>query len=248
MRAGLSSRAVHRVCHELWKPITAIQAFGELLEDQISGPLGEAQTAEVEAILSGAHEMTHLLENLIDMASVENDELRLEYADLDLIELCNTLRERFHGEARERGMRLEWMLPQDEMVIHGDALLLARSLGHVLENAVKFTPDGGTIELHLEREQGFYKFEVKDDGPGIDLEALDHIFEPYLRMNAGTAPGSASGMGVGLSIAQAVFEAHGGSITAENREHCGALFRVFLPAVSELAPCSQQSEHEQSAC
>ncbi len=123
----------------------------------------------------------------------------------------------------------------DASPVQGDPNLLERVLVNLLDNAVRHTPDGGTIAVSQRADGGRLLVTVADDGPGIAVQDLPHIFEPFFRSDASRNP-ETGGVGLGLTIARRIMRAHGGDLTAENRPGGGALFTASLP----VAPGSQR--------
>ncbi len=130
--------------------------------------------------------------------------------------------------AEERGVRLAVEAGGVTRVV-GDAVRLRQALLILLDNALKYTPDGGAITVSVTRQGGQVRLRVQDSGPGLAPEDLPHLFERFYR--ADKARGSA-GSGLGLSIVRWIAEAHGGRITAANAPERGALFTITLPLAS----------------
>ncbi|MDO5534881.1 MAG: HAMP domain-containing sensor histidine kinase [Propionibacteriaceae bacterium] len=207
--------------HELRTPLTSMRTNVELLvADDRQGMLPEGARAEIlRDVAAQLGEFTQLVGDLVQLSRDENIEASPEPVDLrDIIESAL-------ARAKRRGPGLTWDVHLEPLYLTGEPDALERALTNLLDNAVKFSPPGGTITVRLEGD----RFRVADQGPGIAEEDLPHVFERFFRSpDARTTPGS----GLGLSIVAQTIQAHGGWVKANRAPEGGAEFTVRLPGSS----------------
>jgi two-component system sensor histidine kinase MprB len=210
-------RLVADASHEFRTPLTSIRANAELLE---RGKVRESeQNAVARAVVDQVDELDGLVTDLIELALDGEAARRFEDVRLDEIVSAEVDRMRRHAA----GVRLE--LTAEPCTVHGDAERLGRAVANILGNALKWSPDGATVDVSVARGSVV----VRDHGPGIDEADLPLVFERFYRSPA--ARGMA-GSGLGLAIVRHVVEAHGGSAEAANARDGGAVFTLRFPASS----------------
>ena len=204
--------------HELRTPLTSMRTNVELLvADQQSGMLPAGARVEILGdVAAQLGEFTSLVADLVQLSRDETAAPAMEPADLaDIVE-------RAVARARRRGHSLHFDVTLQPYEVRGDPDALERAIMNLVDNAVKFSPDGGTV--HIALEAGVLT--VADEGPGIAQEDLPHIFERFFRSDkARNTPGT----GLGLSIVAHTLATHGGTVEAANRDEGGAVFTVRLP-------------------
>jgi len=221
------SRFVMGVSHDLKSPLALIKGYVELLKD---GPpaTAEAREAHFELILDKADQLDSMIDHLIDYSKVNTGDWQQTWKPLVLRpfleEFCSSL----GPDARLLGRTMVAELAIDEdWSVDCDARSIRRSLENLVHNALRYTPEGGTVGVRARERNGSVEIEVWDDGPGLSAEDLPHLFEQFYR---GTHSRRESGMGLGLSIVKTILDSHGWSIRAESDR--GARFIVGIPAAS----------------
>ena len=215
------------LAHELRNPLSSIRNAAELL-----GRIGADNEVlpKVQAIIERqVVHISRLVDDLLDLARVSTGKLRLECSLIDLRAIVEAAVESCRPEANRRGQRLAVTVPAVPLEIHGDPVRLAQVLGNLLDNACKYTPDGGAIELLAAVEGEVVFLSVCDSGAGIAPDALPHVFEPFVQ---GPHPNGVrgSGLGLGLAVVSDLVEAHGGSVVAHSAgSGSGSRFVVTLP-------------------
>jgi signal transduction histidine kinase len=216
------------VSHELMTPLTAMRGYIETLS------MSELQldTRTRERYLGIVTEETHRLEqiigDLLDLARLEGGGTAIRRDRVDVSSLFSRVGARHERELRERGVALiQRVEPGGEHVV-GDRDRLEQALQNLAANALRHTPDGGTITLTSASERGGTRLIVRDTGPGIPKEHLPLIFDRFYKVDASRK--AAGGSGLGLSIVKAIVERHGGTIAARNDD--GAVFEIWLPDAS----------------
>ena len=205
LRAFVSDAA-----HELNTPLTALRTNLELALNEPDG--GQRQTFLSRAVEQAAR-MEHLAGGLLDLSRIESAQTAPEFERLDLTSLTAELGERFASQSEQAERTFTLDLPASPLPLMGNALQLQRVTNNLLENALKFTPQGGTIGLRLAKKADQAELCVTDSGIGIPAEDLPNLFERFHRgRNSADYPGT----GLGLAIVKAIVELHGGQVGAHS--------------------------------
>jgi two-component system sensor histidine kinase KdpD len=212
------------ISHDLRTPLASIVGASSSLLER-GDKVADADRAELlRAINEEAQRMAGLIDNVLDMARIQAGaaSLNLEWQPLE--ELVGATLKRL--ERRLAGHRVAVHVPDDLPLVHVDGVLIGQVLANLLDNAVKYTPPGTQISISAEADADQVRVSVADEGPGLPPGEEKRVFEKFHR----AAPeGAQSGVGLGLSIAKAILQAHGGAIEAENLPAGGAVFRFSLP-------------------
>jgi len=233
-RARLEAEAANRskdrflaiVSHELRTPLHAILGWLGVVERR--GDRGENLQRALAVIRRNAESQNTLIDDLLDLARVEQGKLQIDREPVDLAEVVDAVCESQRHVATERQVALEASATRGSFVL-GDSLRLQQVVGNLLGNALKFTPAGGRIAVSLRREGARQVIEVSDDGQGIEPEMLGGLFEPF-RQGDTTSRRRHGGLGLGLALVRHIVELHGGQVSAQSEgEGRGASFTVSLP-------------------
>jgi signal transduction histidine kinase len=216
--------------HEVRTPLTGIIGWTEVLLD--SGPKDPASRRALEAIIGQANTLSRMLTDLIDLSRIDNFGLEIRHAKVNLSETISAALDAVEPSAAKKGIPITCEVAEDLPVLDGDPARLQQVVWNLLTNAVKFSPPGRAVRLSARAAGGGVELLVVDEGSGIDPSFLPHVFDRFRQEDA--APSRRfGGLGVGLSIAQAIVEAHGGRIEAESEgRDRGARFRVLFPPES----------------
>ncbi len=219
---------VANVSHELRTPLTAIKGYAETLRD---GGLHDSETAAefVRVIHRHAERLRALIEDLLDLAAVEQGEARIDLAPVALRDVATQAEAVARPAAAGKRHTLTLDVPGDLPRVLADRDRLGQVLINLLDNAVKFTPEGGRIEVSARPSSGRVVVSVKDNGVGIPPEDIGRIFERFYRVGR-SRDRREGGTGLGLAIAKHLTQAMGGTIEVESRPGSGTTFRVSLPA------------------
>ncbi len=212
------------VSHDLRTPLSVITgATSSLLADEAALP-GPVRRELVETIAEEAQRLNRLVGNLLDMTRLESGALAVRWEWHSLEEVVGSALGRLESrlQGREVVVRLAPGLP----LVQLDDVLIEQVLFNLVENALKYTPPGSPIGIGATLVDGALRIEVADRGPGLPPGQEESVFEKFYR---GRREGDPSGVGLGLSICRGIIEAHGGAISAANRDGGGAVFRVTLP-------------------
>ena len=207
--------------HELKQPLAAIEVAVPLMVD---APEHASRAKARRVIERQLVYMRRLVNDLLDAERARRGDLHLEVERLDLRSIVDDAALTFGELARQRSVKLSSATPAVPVMVDGDRVRLQQVLSNVLENALKHTNAGGTIEVRLQSSRPQATISVKDTGNGIPIDVLPHVFEPYRHY------GNGGGLGIGLNLARRLLELHGGRITAHSAG-CGkgAEFVLMLP-------------------
>ena len=208
--------------HELRSPLARLQLILDLARR--SGKPAEAASYFEEAEQEIAR-LDRMLGEMLALSRMESGLPGMEREPIELTTLVHGCLEQSRLEAQARHVDL-CLTSVDSIVVSGNAMLLERALGNLLANAIKFSPEGGTISLTLRVEQRFAELAVRDHGPGVPESELALLFRPFFR---GSNAVQVEGHGLGLSIVQRVVQVHGGSVDVHNAEGGGLEVRLRLP-------------------
>lgn len=225
------------ISHELSTPMTPIVGYVRLLRDAELGPLTESQGKALTSIDDCVRRLRTLIDSLLDVTGLETGRLRLSMRDYDLAQVVRETLRYFSTGIQERKQRLTVEMPDGALPGFGDPDCLGRAVAQVLDNAMKFTPEGETIGVRVsEPEQGWYEVCVADNGPGVPEARQKHIFDAFFQLD-GSPTREHGGTGVGLAIANGIAQRHGGRITLESPADApiqgvqltGSAFRLSIP-------------------
>jgi signal transduction histidine kinase len=211
------------ISHELATPMTPIVGYVKLLRDEELGPLAAAQHKALTAMDECAQRLRGLIDSLLDVTGLETGRMGFSHREYDFTETVRGSLARRAPDFQRAGLRLVSELPGLPLAGHGDADRLGRAFEHMLDNAAKFTPSGGSVGVRA-RQLGTGHFElcVADSGPGVASEKAARLFEPFYQVD-GSPTRAHGGTGVGLAIVRGIARGHGGDV------------RVVSPADEEIA-------------
>ena len=215
------------ISHELRNPLNAVYGWATLIE---RGQLGEAQSRRaIQIIARNVEAQIRLVDDLLDISKIVNGRMRLSVQPVDLHGLIEGALEAVRHAAAAKGIRLQPVLEMPGLLVSGDAGRLQQVVWNLLENAVKFTPKDGRIQVQLQRVRSHVEIVVSDTGRGIAPDALPFVFDRLRQGESESARGQ-GGLGIGLALVRHFVELHGGSVYVESAgEGQGATFVVKLP-------------------
>ncbi|MEA2766996.1 MAG: hypothetical protein QOK07_3400 [Gemmatimonadaceae bacterium] len=213
------------VAHDLRNPLNLIQMTAELMYDEeLPGP----RKKELLSIaIRAAKEMNRLIEDLLDTVRLQSGRLSLEVKDVSVHEIIRQAEETFRPVAERRRVHFE-TAGEDGATVRADPTRVSQIVGNLVGNAIKFTPEQGSVRLLASPKDSEVLFQVTDDGPGIPADNVSHIFYNFWQARRNDK----RGVGLGLAIAKTLVEAQGGKIWVESQVDHGSTFSFSLPAVS----------------
>lgn len=240
----MKTEFVAMVSHELRTPLAMIKEAVSLLNEgsglKLEGPPLRFLTIAQDEI----NRLNRMIDNLLEISRMESVEMRLRIAPVRIGETIDKVLNTLQVPVSQKRMNVVKSLPDGQLTIHADEDRLIQVLTNLIDNAVKFSPDGSTITITAEKldpeapvlsahnvapSDSFLKLSVSDNGRGIPSEHLERIFRKFERVNQGGMPGP-KGIGLGLAIAKNIVEMHGGRIWARSEEGRGSEFVVVLPS------------------
>lgn len=224
----IRSEFLTTVSHELRTPLTTISGYLHYLEQ--GSMEAEQQTQAVKTITRNVRTIVHLVNSILFLQ--ELDMIRLNFEEVDVGEIVLQAVQQVRERATEASIRLRVEVNPELPSLLGDRMELQRAVEILLDNAIKFSPDGGEVRVNVLAADEQVVVGIADPGVGIPAEELEHIFEPFIQAQPpeGRLFG---GVGLGLPIARHVVELHGGQIDVESQAGRGSVFTILLPAFQE---------------
>ena len=219
---------VSTVSHELRTPLTSIRGSLGLITGGMSAELPAKAANLLRIAYKNCERLVNLVNDILDMAKIESGSMEYKFRPLDLVTLIEQAIEANKPFAQQFEVRLNFSEHPEESVVFGDNDRLMQVLANLLANAVKFSPSGGEVFIHLGRYQGMLRVSVADQGPGIPDEYREKVFEKFGQVDSSDVR-QKGGTGLGLAIVQAIVKKHWGFINFESSIGEGTVFHVDLP-------------------
>ncbi len=239
----LKDEFVSVVSHELRTPLTAIKGYTQHLMRRLERRLREKRQTtpadpqqkeppesydlrSLQIVQSQSEQLERLVNDLLDLSRAQWGEMNLQYSSFYLADALSERVQLAQVSAEEHAITLDIQV-QDSRII-ADKLRVGQVIGNILDNAIRFSPQGRQVKVELKEQNSDYLVSITDQGIGVSPEYIDHIFERFYRVR-NTASRQYSGIGLGLFVARAIIEAHGGHIWVESNEGLGSTFSFTLP-------------------
>jgi len=230
----LRSQFLSHVSHELKTPLTSIKGFLQNLLDGLTGPLNEKQQRYLSRMLENSGRLIRMIEALLDRTRIQSGRLDLVPGEIDLGHCVSDAVEQLRLLAQAKQQTLEAVAPPAPLMVWADRDHLIQIVTNLVQNAVKFTPEGGSIMVTVRQDnQTLAGVSVRDTGPGIPLEFLEQIFDPFFRVRQ--VRSGIKGLGLGLSIVRTLVELQGGTIAARSEPGRGAELYFTIPLLPTIA-------------
>lgn len=222
------------VSHDLRSPLTSMKGFASMLESQMVGELNEKQAHFIDKILAGIAQMTSLVENIQDAGRYDPETgfYELERSQCDVIEIARRIVSNHLVPAEKQELTLSFNTADDIPIIFADITMLERAITNLVDNAIKYTPNGGTIEVGVERREDMIVVSVTDTGFGISKEDQKRLFDRHTRIRRQEHK-RVKGSGLGLFIVRSVAQHHKGHAWVESTEGNGSKFCFSIPLEDE---------------
>jgi len=236
------------VSHELRTPLGSIKGYATTLLTYGSKLKRDEQREFLEIIDSEADRLRELIENLLDMSRLEAGVLRIDREPTRLGEIARDLVRKVQLATPDHTLELDW--PATDPLVAADSRRIYQVIQNLLTNAVKYSPDGGTITLAGRQERHDLMVSVQDQGLGMPASELDRIFDRFHRVSGDLARQKIGGTGLGLAICKGLVDAHGGRIWAESEgDSKGSVFKFtlpLLPDVQEVTSSKGVDDHQEA--
>jgi signal transduction histidine kinase len=225
------------VSHELRTPVTVVKGFAEMLTAQRKG-LNSRQFEAAEVIAESAGQLQKMINDLLDLARSDAGKLRIEPEPTSVRPLAQRIGRQMRPNFEGKDQRFTVTVEKDLPDIEADAGRIGQVLANLLTNANKYAPEGSQVRLSAAQVGDEVEFAVSDNGPGLDDDQLEHVFDRFWRADSSESQ-SVGGTGLGLAIAKSLVELHGGAISANSSPGEGATFRFVLPIAKDGRPTSE---------
>lgn len=223
----LERRLVTDVAHELRTPLMAIQSTVEAMIDGVFKPDAE----RLETLNSEVQRLSRLVDALLKLSRLESRTKPIEQKKVDLTEMLSSVVQTHQAYIHDAGLNLEFEY-DPHVYVFGDADLLRQATANLISNAVRYTPEGGTITIMARKGDLMGQIVVKDTGIGLTPEEAKLVFQRFWRADSGRARAT-GGLGIGLSVVKEIVEQHNGWVRVEGRPNEGACFTIYIPLYSE---------------
>jgi signal transduction histidine kinase len=227
----LKSNFIANVSHELRTPITHIKGYLDLMSDEGLGPLTQEQARAVKVMVKSENRLEMLIEELILFSMASSNTFLLNLDKIKLFDLAQMALAKVWERADGRRVRIREYIPDTTLVVNIDRDKMRYVMIELLDNAIKFTPEGGVVGLAIIPEDSFVTISIQDTGIGIAKERLAELFEPFHQLD-GSATRRYEGVGLGLALVRKIIEAHGSTIEVSSIEGKGSRFMFRLPLVT----------------
>jgi len=228
MADQLKSEFIANVSYELRTPLNTIIGFTEILTGQYFGELNERQAEYGHGILDSSNRLLLLINDILDLATIEAGHMSLDLASIDINELLHGVIGLVSERARQKRLRLECDCAPDIGMMVADERRLKQALFNLLSNAVKFTPEEGEVVVSARRQDGMVVLTTSDSGIGISAEDRERVFDKFER--GSSAEARRAGAGLGLPLVKSFIEMHGGRVELDSAPDKGTRVTCFLPA------------------
>jgi signal transduction histidine kinase len=235
--ARVKSEFISVASHELRTPISVIRGFHELMLTGKLGGITPQQRQALEATERSVATLTRIAQDATQISEIDGNELTIQRGDCDVAGLVDQAVAEVRGRAVGRRVAVAWTTSPGLGVAHVDGPSLIKALGHLVSNAVRFTPDGGRVEVRASRLRERLVFSVSDTGVGIKPEHQRRLAEEAFAVgdslqhhSSSTLEFNSAGLGLGIPIARGIAEAHGGRLLIESRIGIGTTMTLWIPA------------------
>lgn len=225
-REQLRSNLLRAISHDLRTPLTGIEGSSSLILSSFNELTGDTILELVKEINYDSEWLIRLVENLLSMTRIECGKLEIKKSQEIVEEIVSESIQ--HLKSRLNNHKLSIDMPKEVLFVPMDGKLIEQVIINLVDNAIKYTPEKSEINIKVYSKKNSVYFEISDNGPGINNEDINHIFEIFYKGNKNNAD-SRRGVGLGLSICRSIVLAHGGEILVKNNKECGARFIFNLP-------------------
>ncbi|AFZ02493.1 AAA family ATPase [Calothrix sp. PCC 6303] len=231
----LKDEFLANMSHELRTPLNAILGMTEALTEEVFGAVNERQLKSLETIEGSASHLLEVISDILDVAKIESGHLELKCAPTSVNHICQSSITFIKQQAHIKRITIETKFPPNLPDWMGDERRIRQAMINLLNNAVKFTPEGGRITLEVKNsEPGFLQVSITDTGIGISPQNIKKLFQPFIQIDS-SLNRQYDGTGLGLALVKRIVELHGGSVGLTSEVGVGSCFSFKLPCVDATA-------------
>jgi signal transduction histidine kinase len=224
----IRQRMVRVASHDLKSPLAAVEATVKVVLGGYAGPLGDKQVSLLQNCVTRLGAMREFINEILDVATLEKEGLRRELTVVNASPLVQQVQGNAEFAAAEKHIGLVFRSPEQPVYLHASPRRFVQVLQNLVDNALKFTPGGGSVNVAIEPREKDVLFSVSDTGPGISPDELKNVFDEFYRVKAARQAGI-GGSGLGLYIVKSIVSAHDGVVWAESALGQGSTFRFTIP-------------------
>lgn len=219
---------VANVSHELRTPLANIKGYAETL---LSGALDDRENAKdfLHIIYKESDRLSKLIDDLLDLSKIESGKMKMEFKPVELKPIVLRVTDILKKFALDKSTRIEIDIPDGLPKLLGDENRVTQALINLVDNAIKYTPENGSVKISGSTQDGFVKIDIEDTGIGIPKKDLPRIFERFYRVDKARSR-ELGGTGLGLSIVKHIAQAHGGDVHVASTPGKGSIFSFVIPA------------------
>lgn len=213
-------KLISDIAHQTLTPISNLKIYGEILAET-----DQQNKEEIDTILEQTEKLDFLIQSLVKLSRMESGIIAVHSQDVSIRQLLESIQQEFTAKAREKDITLR--VCETDLHVICDMKWTLEALGNIVDNAIKYTPCGGTVQIKVEKYSFFVKIDITDNGIGIAKEEIPRIFERFYRsLSVADRPG----VGIGLFLAREIIQAQKGYVKVTSEPGKGSVFSVFLPA------------------
>ena len=235
------SEFIANLSHEIRTPLNIVAGYASILRMKYSSEIGEEDQEIYSTIDEASDRLMNTVEKILDVSRFRNEDFRADLSEISLSQILNDLNYEFHRIAKKKKLELNIYLPEDDVHVLADQHALRRALTEVLENAVKFTPEG-KIDIKTKQVDGTAEIIIEDTGIGIGTVFKEFAFDEFTQEEGGYSR-PYEGTGLGLALAKNFIELCGGKIRLESEKGKGTIIIIYLPISQETETTSNNQEN-----
>ena len=224
----LKSEFLANMSHELRTPLNVVIGLSELMADEVPGNINNEQRQWLNDILNSGRHLLNLINEVLDLSKIESGRMKFGLTDISLADVIQSLARTLVPVLTPRMQSLDIEVEKRLPLVHANEAKVGQVLLNLVDNASKFTPEGGKLKIEAVRSGDWCQVSVVDDGIGIRKEDQNRIFEPFYQLDNPLAK-EKSGAGLGLALVRQIMDRHGGRIWVESEYGEGSRFIFTLP-------------------
>lgn len=219
--------------HELRGPITVIRGYLDVLQDELGPVLAVDQQELFRRLTVSANRLTGYVNNILNTSRYDRRHLRVRLHEVSVLNIYDTIRDDMDMRAAAQGRLLSVAIPEELPKIAGDTASLSEVFSNIIDNAIKYSNEGGAIDVSAMVRGDFVEISVEDHGIGMPSSVVSNLFNKFYRSHRSRE--TVAGTGIGLYISKALVESHGGTISVRSQDGIGSVFTVSLPTYASVA-------------